>query len=72
MELKNNYIIIVIRKFAEHFALSGKEAYVYLRDHSGIKFLDECYEAEHQLSFEDAVEDVARVCMINGGNLVYA
>jgi len=63
---------MTIRKFAEHYALSGQQAYRYLKNHDGIAFLDNCYEAEHTLSFEDAIEDLSRVCQIHGGDLRYA
>ena len=72
MTFKATYIIIVIRKFAEHFAISNKDAYQYLKRYAGIAFLDECYEAEHLLSFDDAVEDVTRVCQLHGGTLRHA
>lgn len=71
MDLKSAYIVTVIRKFAEHFGLSGREAYRYLNDFAGIAFLDDCYEAEHQLSFDDAIEDLCQVCQRNGGGLQY-
>ncbi len=71
MKNKAAYIVMAIRKFAEHYALSGQQAYRYLKQYAGIAFLDECYEAEHTLSFDDAVEDLSRVCQIHGGNLRY-
>lgn len=69
MTNKPSYIITVIRKFGERFSLSGRQSYTYLKTYSGIEFLDECYEAEHQLSYEDAVSDLVNVCQIHGGNL---
>ena len=71
MDLKSAYIVTVIRKFAEYFLIPSKQAYQYLKAHSGISYLDECYEAEHQLSFDDAIQDLARVCQIHGGTLRY-
>lgn len=52
--------------------MSGQQAYRYLKRYAGIAFLDECYEAEHTLSFEDAIEDLSRVCQLHGGDLTYA
>ena len=72
MNRKAIYIVMTIRKFADHYGLSGRQAYHYLTRYAGIAFLDECYEAEHTLSFEDAVEDLSRVCQIHGGGLRYA
>ena len=41
------------------------------QDHKSIRrdFLEECYEAEHQLSLRDAVDDLSAVCKRNGGGL---
>ena len=72
MDRKASYIVTVIRKFAEYYSISVKEAYRYLKRYEGIAFLDDCYEAEHTLSFDDAVEDSSRVCQIHGGGLRYA
>ena len=69
---ETDYGFQTIRKFAEHYSLSCKQAYQYLKRFSGIDFLDDCFEAEHTLSFEDAIEDLSRVCQNNGGYLRYA
>ena len=66
------YSILLIRKFAEHYSLQVRQAYQYLSRYKGIEFIDECYEAEHLLSIDDAIEDVSRICQNNGGNLSYA
>ena len=52
------YIVYCVSAFASHFGLSIKQAYSYLKRFTGISFLDECYEAEHQLSIKDAVSDL--------------
>lgn len=72
MNFKTTYIIMTIRKFAEHYSIAWKESYQYLKKYGGISFLDDCYEAEHTLSFDDAIEDLTRVCENNGGGLKYA
>lgn len=61
------YIICCVGAFALHYKLTSIQAYAYLRRHGGIEFLIECYEAEHTLSIEDAVEDLAAVCQHRGG-----
>ena len=71
MDYKAAYIIFIIRKFAEYFSLTPKQAYLYLKQYAGISFLDECYEAEHQQTVETAIEDLATVCKIHGGELSY-
>lgn len=63
------YIIYCINAFAERYKLSTKQAFAYLQRFKGLDFLDECYEAEHQLSLNDAVNDLANICKQNGGAL---
>lgn len=63
------YIIYCINAFARRFQLTPKQAFAYLQRFKGLTFLDECYEAEHQLSLEDAVEDLSIICKRNGGAL---
>ena len=69
MERQVSYIVAVISDFAEHYGLSTPQAYRYLARHKGIEFLEEFYDVEHTLSFEDVVSDVARYCRNNGGAL---
>ena len=71
MEFKPAYIIFIIRKFAEHYKMSAKQAYLYLKRYAGIAFLDDCYEAEHQQTVETAIEDLTIVCQNHGGELRY-
>ena len=66
---KVSYLIVCIRDFGAKYQLSSKEAYAYLERHKGLQFLINCYEAEHTLSIEDAVADMATVCKRNGGRL---
>lgn len=64
-----NYIVICISEFAKQKSISTKDAYNYLKEYKGLEFLDECYEAEHTLSLDDAVEDLTIICKRNGGNI---
>lgn len=72
MELKHKitYIVYCVSAFAMRFGLTMKQSYSYLRRFKGIDFLDECYEAEHQLSINDAVSDLSVICHRNGGALI--
>ena len=72
MNFKPAYIIFIIRKFAEHYKMTAKQAYLYLKQFAGIDFLDECYEAEHQQTVATAIEDLTIVCQNHGGGLRYA
>ena len=72
MDFKPAYIIFIIRKFAERYKMSAKQAYLYLKQFAGIAFLDDCYEAEHQQSVATAIEDLTIVCQNHGGGLRYS
>ena len=61
------YYVMCISAFSAAKGLSQKDAFNYLYDHNGIEFLVDCYEAEHTLSLDDAVEDLTIVCRNNGG-----
>ena len=64
------YMVYCVNAFAEQYHLSPKQAFAYLHRFKGLDFLDECYEAEHQLSIRDAVNDLAVICKRNGGSPV--
>lgn len=63
------YMVYCINTFADRYRLTAKQAFAYLNRFKGMEFLDECYEAEHQLSLEDAVNDLSIICKRNGGGL---
>lgn len=62
-----NYIVICISEFAKQKAIKTKDAYNYLKEYKGLEFLNECYEAEHTVSLNDAIEDLIQICKGNGG-----
>ena len=64
-----NYIIICVNEFAFQKKINRRDSYNYLKKYKGIEFLNECYEAEHTLSLNDAVEDLTNICKRNGGNI---
>lgn len=64
-----NYIVICINEFAKSCKITSKEAYMYLKEYKGIKFLKENYEAEHTVGIDDAIDDLKQVCINNGGNI---
>lgn len=63
------YIIACINEFASRFNITDKSAFEYLSEHNGISFLENNYEIEHTLGFDDAVDDLIHVCRNNGGRL---
>ena len=64
-----NWAVVCVNEFARNRKLSPRTAFRYLKNHGGIEFIDNHYEAEHLLSLDDAVEDLGIVCQNNGGNL---
>ncbi|GHV44297.1 hypothetical protein FACS189492_0400 [Clostridia bacterium] len=64
-----NYIVMFINDFAARFNMDAKSAYHFLSEYGGIAFLLEHYEIEHTLSLDDAIDDLERICVSNGGIL---
>lgn len=64
------YVVAAINEFAKAYNLTVREASNYLNRYRGLEFLAEHYEAEHLLSLEDSVEDLARVCYNHGGGIL--
>lgn len=62
-----HYLVMSLGMFARQYNLSKKEACNYLSRHKGLKFTIDNYEAEHQLSLQDCVDDMAAICQRNGG-----
>lgn len=69
MNKQISWIIAAISEFAKAKSLTDKEAFNYLHFFKGLDFLLLHYEAEHLLSFDDAVEDATAICRRNGGLL---
>ena len=65
-----HYIVMCTGMFARRFNLSPKEACNYLSRYKGMEFAINNYEAEHQLSLQDCVDDMAAICQRNGGAVV--
>jgi hypothetical protein len=64
-----HYYVMCIGEFAREKSITIKDAFTYLRTYKGVEFLIDCYDADHTLSLENAVEDLTRVCRNNGGNI---
>jgi hypothetical protein len=65
-----HYYVMCVDEFAKAKSISVKDAFNYLHAYQGVEFLIECYDAEHTLSLENAVEDLTYICRNNGGNIV--
>ena len=64
-----NYIVALITEFAKAHGITTQQAYKYLQEYKGLDFVDEFYDVEHTLSFENTVEDLSAYCKRMGGTL---
>lgn len=64
-----NYIIALVTEFARAHNLRMQEAYLYLNQFKGLDFIEEFYDVEHTLPFDNVVEDVTIYCNRMGGYL---
>lgn len=63
------YIIAVINGFSKRYGLSEKQAYLYIRAHKGVGFIEDNYNIIHTLDFNEAIESVALYCRRTGGTI---
>ena len=64
-----HYYVMCVSALADTKGLNQKDAYNFLEKYKGMDFLEEHYEAEHQLSIDDAVDDLLTVCKNSGGDI---
>lgn len=64
-----NYTVACVNEFAKRKRIHPSEAFLYLSQYQGIAFLSDCYDSEHTLSIEDALDDLDIICRRNGGKL---
>jgi len=64
-----HWIVVCVNEFAKYKGLEVHDAFMYLYQFGGISFLVEHYDAEHTLSFNEAVEDLDVICTNKGGSL---
>lgn len=62
-----HYVVMGLGMFARQKNLTKREACNYLARFKGLEFSINNYEAEHQLSLQDCVDDMAAICCRNGG-----
>ena len=63
------YFVACVSEFAQAHGLTHPDAFDYLERYKGLEFLERHYEAEHTLSFRDAVSELEIICKRNGGRL---
>ena len=66
---KIRYINLFIVEFGKKFGMTAQLSFHYLNQYGGLSFLEKCYEAEHQLSLEDALSDLKHYCRRHGGTI---
>ena len=64
-----DYMIALISEFAAYHDITMQQAYLYLKQYKGIDFVDDFYDVEHTLSFDQVVEDLTSYCKRMGGML---
>ncbi len=64
------YTVLLIRKFAQHFGLTDRQAANYIERYGAMTLLYTHYNVMHTLSFDDNIESIATYCRRNGGALV--
>ncbi|MDR0731209.1 MAG: DUF3791 domain-containing protein [Treponema sp.] len=64
-----HYYVMCVSLFAKLKGIGPRDAFNYLNEYKGIDFLVECYDAEHTLSLDDAVDDLTAVCKNHGGTI---
>lgn len=68
-EAKSEFLLSSVVNFARANRLSLDRAYWYLFTFKGIAFLDEHYEIEQTLCFDEINSDLLSVCANNGGGI---
>ena len=62
-----DYMVVCVNDYADRHGLTRAGSFDYLMRNKGLDFLEDCYEAEHTLSIDDALDDLYAVCKRNEG-----
>lgn len=71
-ELQKNmvdYFVICINEFAKRYDMGPDDAIVYLDKYNGLQFLEDFYDVQHMLSFDETVDNLTVICQRHGGEL---
>jgi hypothetical protein len=63
---KLDWLVEALASFARAKNVTRREAFNFTLQCGGFDFINRHYEAEHQLSFEDVVDDIEAVSVRNG------
>lgn len=66
---KIEYLVMLIKLFAQRYQLTAVQAYQYISHFGGIGFVDRNYGIMHTLSFNDMVDGLSDYCKRQGGQL---
>ena len=61
--------VFIVRKFAQQFRLSLRDAFNYLYKFQGLVFLQKHYGYEHTQPAYRTIEAITEICRKNGGTL---
>lgn len=71
-ELQKNmtdYFVICVNEFARRYNIGAKDAFLYLDKYDGLSFLEEFYDVQHTLSFDETVDNLTLICQKHGGHI---
>ena len=60
-----DYMVVCVNDYADRYGLSVVDSFDYLVKNKGLDFLEECYDVEHTLSLDTAIDDLAAICQRN-------
>ena len=60
-----NYMVVCVNDYADRHGLPYAETFDYLLRNKGLDFLEDCYDAEHTLSLDTALDDLDAICKRN-------
>jgi hypothetical protein len=66
---KLDWLVEALASFARAKGLTRKEALEFALRYRAFDFINHYYDVEHQLSFEDVIDDIEAVSARNGGYL---
>ena len=61
--------VFIVRKFAQEFNMSLRDAFNYLYKFQGLAFLQKHYGYEHTQPVYRSIEAIVEICRKNGGTL---
>ena len=61
--------VFIVRKFAQQFSMSLRDAFIYLYKFQGLAFLQKHYGYEHTQPVYRSIEAMVEICRKNGGTL---